>query len=268
MNSMIAEALALKYSPVSLILTNDKPSNAIQFKEGKFGCVMSMLAAAARGKQTVFDRMTFGCPGGGTGLGFGNQYKNILGGEESFCQFLSTGSRYEHLGVRVTEDCNNDYAYGEAYVKTPDLVRDFLDYLPMTDIPFEYVVFKPLNSVNTKIERPVIVIFLAGMDQLSALVVLANYGMPGRENVIIPFAAGCQAIGIFPYYEANSQQPRAVIGLVDISARVQIKRQLKEDVMSFTVPFAMFQEMEANVPGSFLERNTWKELRELSSNGV
>jgi hypothetical protein len=38
--------------------------------------------------------------------------------------------------------------------------------------------------------------------------------------------------------------------------------------MSFAVPFAMFQEMEANVPGSFLERNTWKELRELSSNGV
>jgi uncharacterized protein (DUF169 family) len=265
---MIAEALALKYSPIASILTNDRPSNAIQFKEGKFGCVMSMLAAAARGKQTVFDRTTFGCPGGGTGLGFGNQYKNILGGEESFCQFLSTGSRYENPGVPVTDDYNNDYAYGEAYVKTPELVRNFLDYLPMTDIPFEYVVFKPLNSVNTKIERPITVIFLAGMDQLSALVVLANYGMPGRENVIIPFAAGCQAIGIFPYYEANSQQPRAVVGLVDISARVQVRRQLKEDVMSFAIPFTMFQEMEANVSGSFLERNTWKELRELSSKGA
>jgi hypothetical protein len=268
MKSIIAEALGLKYIPVAFIPTNKKPIGAIQFKEGKFGCVMSMLAAAARGKQTVFDRMTFGCPGGGTGLGFGNQYKNILGGEESFCQFLSTGNGYHNPGMHVTEDFNNDYAYGEAYVKTPELVRDFLNYLPMTDIPFEYVVFKPLNSVDMQIERPTTIIFLAGMDQLSALVVLANYGMPGRENVIIPFAAGCQAIGIFPYYEANSQQPRAVIGLVDISARVQIKRQLKEDVMSFAVPFAMFQEMEANVPGSFLERNTWKELRELSSNGA
>jgi len=268
MNSEIAEALGLRYIPVALIPTNDKPSNAIQFKEGKFGCVMSMLAAAARGRQTVFDRMTFGCPGGGTGLGFGNQYKNILGGEESFCQFLSTGSRYENPGVQVTSDCNDDYAYGEAYVKTPELVRDFLDYLPMTNIPFEYVVFKPLSLVDIHNESPITVIFLAGMDQLSALVVLANYGMPGRENVIIPFAAGCQAIGIFPYKEAKSKQPRAVIGLVDISARVQIKRQLKEDVMSFAVPFTMFQEMEANVSGSFLERNTWKELRELSSKGA
>jgi uncharacterized protein (DUF169 family) len=268
MNSSIAEALALTYSPVALILTHDKPSNAIQFKEGKFGCVMTMLAAAARGKQTVFDRMTFGCPGGGTGLGFGNQYKNILGGEESFCQFLSTGNVYHNPGIHVTEDFNNGYVYGEAYVKTPELVRDFLDYLPITDIPFEYVVFKPLNSVDIPSEGPTIIIFLADVDQLSALVVLANYGMPGRENVIIPFAAGCQAIGIFPYQEATSKQPRAVLGLVDISARVQIKRQLKEDVMSFAVPFTMFQEMEANVPGSFLERNTWKELRELRSKGT
>ena len=267
MNSMIAEALSLKYSPVSLMLTNVKPSNAIQFKEGKFGCVMSMIAAAARGKQTVFDRKTFGCPGGGTGLGFGNQYKNMLGGEESFCKFLSTCNIYHNPGMHVTEASNNDYAYGEAYVKTPELVRDFLDYLPMTDIPFEYVLFKPLNSVDIPSERPTTIIFLADVDQLSALVVLANYGRPGSDNVIIPFAAGCQTIGIFPYYEANSQQPRAVIGLVDISARVQIKRQIKEDVMSFAVPFAMFQEMEANVPGSFLQRNTWSELRELRSKG-
>jgi uncharacterized protein (DUF169 family) len=257
---------------MAIILTNERPSSAIQFKEGKFGCVMSMVAVAVHGRQAVFDRVTFGCPGGGTGLGFGNQYKNLLGGEESFCQFLSASNGDREPGMQTAEDNNEDsndgLSYGEAYVKAPELAREFLDGLPMTDIPFEYVVFKPLNSVNTKIERPVIVIFLAGMDQLSALVVLANYGMPGRENVIIPFAAGCQAIGIFPYYEANSQQPRAVIGLVDISARVQIKRQLKEDVMSFAVPFAMFQEMEANVPGSFLERNTWKELRELSSNGA
>ena len=268
MNSEIAEALGLKYIPVALIPTNDKPSNAIQFKEGKFGCVMSMLAAAARGKQTVFDRMTFGCPGGGTGLGFGNQYKNMLGGEESFCQFLSTYNRYQNPGIQVTDDRNDDYTYGEAYVKTPELVRDFLDYLPMTDIPFKYVVFKPLNNVDIPTERPINIIFLADLDQLSALVVLANYGRPGSENVIIPFAAGCQSIGIFPYNEANSTQPRAVIGLVDISARVQIKRQLKEDVMSFTVPFTMFQEMEANVPGSFLNKHTWKELRELRSKRV
>jgi hypothetical protein len=92
---------------------------------------------------------------------------------------------------------------------------------------------------------------------------LANYDRECFESVIIPWAAGCQTIGIYPFNEALREHPRAVVGLTDISARVQIKRQLKDDVMSFAVPLAMFQEMEANVPGSFLERHTWKELMKL-----
>jgi hypothetical protein len=60
MKSAIADALALKYEPVSIIMTNDKPANAVQFKEGKFSCVMFMLAAAVRGRTAVFDRKTFG----------------------------------------------------------------------------------------------------------------------------------------------------------------------------------------------------------------
>ena len=268
MKNIIAEALALKYVPVAIILTNEKPAGAIQFKEGKFGCVMSMVAVAVHGRQAVFDRMTFGCPGGGTGLGFGNQYKNLLGGEESFCQFLSAGNGDHEQGMQTAEDSDDDLSYGEAYVKTPELAREFLDCLPMTDIPFEYVVFKPLSQVDAGSETITTVVFLADIDQLSALVVLSNYGRVGSENVIIPFAAGCQSIGIYPYNEANSEQPRAVIGLVDIYARVQIKRQLKEDVMSFSVPFTMFREMETNVRGSFLERNTWKELMNLKEKGI
>jgi len=42
-----------------------------------------------------------------------------------------------------------------------------------------------------------------------------------------------------------------------------IKRQLKDNLLSFAMPFALFQEMEANVPGSFLERPSWKELLKL-----
>jgi len=276
MKSRIAEALALKYEPMAVLLTDEKPINAIQFKEGKFGCIMAMLAAAVRGRQAVFDRKTFGCPGGGTGLGFGNQYKNFPGSEDCFCHFLSVGNKEWEPGMQVAqmvkpfirEELYDDLVYGERYLKTPELVRRFLEFLPMTDLPFEYVVFKPLSQVDSDKEKPATVVFLADMDQLSALVVLANYERECLESVIIPSAAGCQTIGIYPFEEASREQPRAVVGLTDISARVQIKRQLKDDLMSFAVPFAMFQEMEANVPGSFLERNTWKELMELKAKGV
>lgn len=275
MKSVIAEALALKYEPVAILLTDDRPANAVQFKEGKFSCVMFMLAVAVRGRQAVFDRKTFGCPGGGVGLGFGNQYKNFPGGEEAFCHFLSMGNKDWEPGMQLAEmvkpfignELYDEIVYGERYVKTPELVMKFIECLPITDIPFEYVVFKPLGQVEPDKEEPATVVFLADMDQLSALVVLASYERDSNEAVIIPQAAGCQTIGIYPFNEALREHPRAVVGLTDISARVQIKRQLKDDVMSFAVPFAMFGEMEANVPGSFLERNTWKELMELKAKG-
>ncbi|MEJ2168482.1 MAG: DUF169 domain-containing protein [Desulfobacterales bacterium] len=73
-------------------------------------------------------------------------------------------------------------------------------------------------------------------------------------------AAGCQTIGIYPYQEAKSDRPRAVVGLTDLSARVHIRKQLGDHLMSFAAPLSLFNEMEANVEGSFLERPTWQSL--------
>ena len=105
-------------------------------------------------------------------------------------------------------------------------------------------------------------IFFVSPDQLSALTVLANYARGDNENVIIPYAAGCQTIGIYPYREAASARPRAVVGLTDLSARLYVRKQLGDPhLLTFTVPFALFEEMERSVPGSFLERPTWLALR-------
>ena len=75
-----------------------------------------------------------------------------------------------------------------------------------------------------------------------------------------PFAAGCQSIGIFSYREVDAENPRAIIGLTDLSSRKYVRNQLGRDLLSFSVPFKMFLEMEGNVKGSFLERPLWKEL--------
>ena len=115
------------------------------------------------------------------------------------------------------------------------------------------------TSIPTQ-SSPETVIFFADPDELSALVVLANYGRGDNENVIIPFAAGCQTIGIYPYREATTGRPRAVVGLTDLSARLAVRKQLGDNLLSFAMPFALFTEMEANVEGSFLQRHTWQEL--------
>lgn len=270
MESIIAETLEMRFEPVAILFSDEKPEKARQFKEGKWGCAMFMLAAASRGATALFDRKTFACPGAGVGLGFGNVYENFPGGIDCFHYFLSVGNAQwaegqetcKELEPFMNKEMYENFLHGERYERTPELVADFIDNLPIMDIPHEYVVFKPLKAVRGE-RPPEVVVFMGDMDQISALNVLANYGRKGNENVIYPWAAGCQNIGIYAFNEAKSKTPRAVLGLNDISARVALKKVLKEDLMTFAVPFALFQEMESDVPGSFLERTTWQQLMAL-----
>lgn len=238
MESRIALELKLKYNPVAIIFSNDKPAGALQFQEGRWGCVMSMMTAAAKGRTACFDRATCGCTGGRVGLGFGEAYSQFPGGIENF---LSTG----------IEDRE-----GEAYKKTPEVAKAFFDQLPITDIPFNYVIFKPLSQVTAQ-DNPQLVVFYATPDQLSALVVLANYDRT-TSAVSIPFGAGCQTTCLIPFHESQQDVPHAIVGTTDISARPYVD----PDILTFTVPYKMFTEMESNVAGSFLEKEAWQKVRQ------
>ena len=268
MESKIANAISLNYQPVALIWSDEKPAEAMQFKQGKWGCIMWLAASAAKGKAAACDRKTFGCFGGGVGMGFGDQYVNFPGGKDCFCHFLSCGNEQWEQGRQAAEkvkpflrkESYDNFVCGERYIKTPEQVHQFIENLPITDIPAEYVIFKPLADIDPQQETPRVIVFFADPDQLSALVVLANYDRQDNHNVIIPYAAGCQTIGIYPYLEANAEKQRAVVGLTDLSARVSIRKLLQDHLMTFAVPLAMFEEMERNVADSFLERPTWQAL--------
>jgi hypothetical protein len=73
-------------------------------------------------------------------------------------------------------------------------------------------------------------------------------------NAIIPYAADCQTIGVYPYREAQSGNPRAVVGLTDLSARNNLKKQLSRNLFTFSVALRMFQEVEEKVEGSFFRQ--------------
>jgi uncharacterized protein (DUF169 family) len=240
MDSIIASEIKLKSQPVAIIFTNDKIDNALQFAPGKWGCTISMLNAVTKGKTALFDRVNRGCAGGQAGLGLGN-YSGFPGGIE---YFLSTGKE----GFRE----------GEFYKKNPELGKKFADNLETKNIPFTYVVFKPLNIVDMKKDNIIAVTFLVNPDQLTAMVVLANYDRPTNDNVMAPMAAGCQSICLIPYNDSFKEPQKAVIGLLDVSARAFVDK----DILSFTVPLKMFLEMENNVKGSFLEKKAWQKLRE------
>ncbi len=66
MESKIANAIALTNHPVALVWADAAPEGAVSFKPGRWGCVMSLFAAAAaKGRVGAFDCRTYGCWGGG-----------------------------------------------------------------------------------------------------------------------------------------------------------------------------------------------------------
>jgi len=270
MKSTIAEAIKLGTQPVALIWTDTEPDKATRFKPQTWGCVVSLFAAAAtRGIVGAFDRQTYGCWGGGVALGFGNQYENFPGGIDCFCRFLSTGNEDAEQGRPIGEQLRSqgfgrmadDFLKGERYVKSPDGTQHFIHSLPIREIPSRSVVVKPLDQVDPANEDVKNVTFFVDPDRLSALVILANYRRPDQENVIIPWAAACQVMGIVAYRELEREHPRGLVGMTDISARKNVRATLGEHALSFTAPWPLFQEMESDVEGSFLQRTTWNALQ-------
>lgn len=270
MESAIARAIGLRTEPVALLLTDEKPEGALQFKAGSFGCVMNMLGAVAtKGATAVFDRETCGCFGGTYGLGFGATHQNFPGGVEGFCRFLSSGNDGWEMGRRMgtamaatgaRPDFIHHFLQGERYKKSPELVKEFLAAVPDVTISSRYVVLAPLAQSEPAGMEPESVTLLVTSDQFAALTVLASYDRPGPENVAAPFVAGCQAVGVYTYREARSPQPRCVTGLIDISARAHMRAQSGSDALTFSIPYGRFLEMEANVAGSFLEQEPWLSL--------
>jgi uncharacterized protein (DUF169 family) len=244
MESRLAQAVALGSSPIAVILTDEKPEGASQFKEGSRGCVGASMVAVAKGKTAAFDRRSYGCPGGGVGLGFGNCYEQRGFPIE---KLLSSGDPEAGAGTPLAE--------GERFFRTPETVWEWLSHVPMTEVPTEYVVMKPLEQV-TEADSPELVSFLVNADQLSALIVMTGFARGDAEPPIAPFGGACQSV-LFAYAEARREAPRGVLGFFDIAQRKRVSREL----LSYTVPWSLFLQMEEGVPESFLELGAWRELR-------
>ena len=106
-------------------------------------------------------------------------------------------------------------------------------------------------------EKIVSLIFLVNADQLSALVTLANYDQP-NDIVRIPFGAGCVQTLLFPIKDSENKLMICTVGLTEPSVR----RRIEKDILSFSVPYQRFLEMENEADNSFLSGAVWSEIME------
>jgi hypothetical protein len=199
-------------------------------------CVIAAMVNVREGNALTYDAQTVGCPGGRRYLGFA---ENIT---PDFEYFLSYG-----IEGRMR---------GERYVKSPELVKQMQKEMPHFKAPAKYIVFKRWDKL-TAADNPEVVAFVTIPDILSGLFTLSRFDNIIRDAVATPFGAGCSSIVQYPYLEKDSENPRAIIGLFDPSARPFVPK----DALSFAVPFHKFVRMVDNMEESFLITETWQRIQ-------
>jgi uncharacterized protein (DUF169 family) len=199
-------------------------------------CFIGALAKVRKGQSLCFDVNAIGCFGGKRYLGFSEKIM------PRFEYFLSCG-----IPGKLE---------GERYKKSPELVKEMMKKMPLFKAPARFIVFKRWDMLEAA-DEPAVVIFFARPDVLSGLFTLANYDEVEQHGVIAPFGAGCSTIVMYPYLESDSQRPRAVLGMFDVSARPFVPKE----VLTFAVSMNKFDRMIDNMDESFLITPSWEKVR-------
>ena len=242
MATYIEQAIGLKFPPLAIYFAQELPQEA---KMTESICAMLLVAQAAKGETVALTRSSCSCHGAASGFGLEPmQPEAFPGGKECLLRFLSIGNQDWETGQAVIKQLKDggapkilieEFSEGEGFLKTPELVDEWVKSLPEAKPEGPYVIMKPLKDLEPG-KTPKAVAFLVDADQLSALTVLANFGGHGNR-VSIPFGAGCNCFGLYVFAEAEKQIPKAIVGLTDISARFYTRKPLGKDILSFSVPY-------------------------------
>jgi octaprenyl-diphosphate synthase len=108
------------------------------------------------------------------------------------------------------------------------------------------------------------IVFLVIHDQVSAHVILEDHGRERTEHVTISYAADCQSMGIFAYKATRSESHRAIVEVMDMSARIWETRSRRIWFL-LRFPGRCLKRWGNNVKRSILEGRTYRNTMELSS---
>lgn len=268
MESLIVDNLKPDFQTVVLLKSEGKPPEAIQAKKGVYFCIMSLFAqCVTKGKTIVFDRETYGCSGACAGLGFGTAYDTALGGYETFASFFSKGlevaenkEEYRTLAEKMPPHVQEKLIKGERFHCTKEKAHKWISKdLPLFNFPERYRIMKPLSKLKEG-EIPESVIFTVDPIQLTTLITLTGSIQDGINETITPQGAACQMIGNYVFNEAKKENPKAVLGLLDLAARYTIQKVLPNNVLTYAIPWKLFLKLEEEAMYGIFKSPLWKNL--------
>jgi uncharacterized protein (DUF169 family) len=217
--------------PVTFYYTNGTGGAEPAGKPKGRSCLICELAKVRSGKSLYYNIDMLACGGARRYLGYTDKMR------PGFEYFLS---------------CGNEQMEGERYIRTPEMVKEFMKNQQTLPVEGKNIVFKRWDNL-TEEDNPDVVIFFATPDMLSGLFTLANFDQTDPNGTFCPFAAGCGSIIHYPYLEGLTDRQRAVIGMFDPSARPCVP----ENILTFAVPVKRFERMIGFMEESFLITGTW-----------
>ena len=268
MESSIVRNLQPEFAPVAVVWSNTISDDTLQFKKDRFGCILFLFAEASRrGKVAGGNRESITCNGGRAALGLGVGFDASDELLDRYAAIFSKGLKsvsnqdaYRERMEAVPKSWRSLYEYGERRHCNAELAKDWIcNGLPRFNIQYEYVLFKPLSLTDTD-ENIRAVIFPANPVELSGLVTLAGSVMQGTDPVQVPQGADCNSITAFAYAQAESTDPRAVLGMLGIDGRELMRKRFRDDILTLTLPIPLFQRMEEEADDCVFQIPSWKKL--------
>ena len=247
MQSNIAQKLEMKFPPVALLKSNDKPEDYIGPKKG--GCVMSFIAQTiAKRTTSCFSKDTATCGGLPVAFGWGSGFKNE-GMMDFQATFLSCGldsapdrESYQEKISEMPKHSQQMFLEGERIFTDFDTAKECIKNRPVYE-DNRYVIFKGIENLEDG-EIPESVIFTVNPIELTALLQINSSFRVNDNYILTPQASACQAIGCFVFRENESDNPKPVLGPIDFAGRRKMKHFIPDDYMTLAMPWKLFLKLE------------------------
>jgi len=202
------------------------------------GCTLALLNKAFEGGTLYFSKGSITCPGAAVGFGFSDGLPEIPGG---FGYFISAGR-------------GEGFPPGERVKCDPETGERMLLGQPQNVLDgFACIRVKPYEAKDGTDT----VTALVTAEQLSALIHIFCFRKPGYENIIAPMVSGCASVFRIPFGELKREEPRGVIGNIDIFSRPHYAA----DTVFFTVSGRDFETMLTDAGDSVLAPPLWKGIK-------